>query len=188
VIVEFKSGALIFQQLNTKHKSFSVYKSFKLPAMFLKTILIVASIGSMLYYRPWQDAAEQAQRAHGFELPSSAEHVHTVGDWRVFLLDKGASTTFTMQKSEMNAFISHLVDDKSFESTGFSANTGIPINAIYHQGLPKPWGAKTNPDQSRGFKSKAGILNWISMGDWVHMDVYETTTTELAVHIYTDWN
>lgn len=153
-------------------------------ALFIGFTLIIC----LGFYRPWLNDKQIAERAHGFHLPESAESVQTVGDWRMFLPDKGASTAFIMSAEELNAFLAYLSNNKSYGPAGFTPRTGIPGNDRYHHELNKYWDAGMQPVNSYGFKTKSGILSWIKMGDWLHINVYEYSADKIAMHLYTDWN
>ena len=146
-----------------------------LPTLIILSALMVTSVGVAVgtsYYRPWLTPSEEAVWAHGFKLPGSARDIQTVGNWRRGFLDRGASTVFVMDSSELSGFLTSLPQDNTLR-------TCLPGNGAYHKGLNKPW----EPNQ------KHTIYNCRSnAGDWLHVRVYNISQEVAAVHLYTDWN
>lgn len=67
--------------------------------LYVVLVLIVC----LFFYGLWIKNVHLVKRPHGIDLPESARNVQTVGDWRSYPFDKGASTSFTMKSNWLSA-------------------------------------------------------------------------------------
>lgn len=119
------------------------------------------------------DPRQKAEAVHGLKLPSTARDIQSVGDaWRGFL-DRGASTVFTMDATNLQDFVATLHVDTNLW-------TCIPGNDEYHRGLRKPWKPEAEPVTNFSCRSP--------VGDFLHVRIFQLNTNQLGVHMYTDWN
>jgi len=140
------------------------------------------------------DPRAKAETGHGLSLPSSAQHIQSVGDaWRGFL-DRGAVTLFEMDSGELSTFLSQItVNSRSGPAKSgpgdpcvggwnvwpVGSPTACPGNPEY-SGFTSTWSGATIPLEMMSCESP--------VGDSLHIEVWAVAPTGLVIKLCTDWN
>jgi len=130
---------------------------------------MVVAVGVIIYQGILDQSTERIAREHGLALPPSATNPECRGDaWRM-ILDRGASSTFEMARTDLCAFVSKLRVQ--------GHHTSIPANRIYQ--VSAPWIAKS-PLASYECASPTG--------DFLDVQIFPIDCKRVGVRLYTDWN
>ncbi|MFD0892127.1 hypothetical protein KBB96_11920 [Luteolibacter ambystomatis] len=131
-------------------------------------LMIVAAV-VVTYQGILDQSTERIVREHGLSLPSSASNPECRGDAWHMILDRGASSTFEMARTDLCSFVSTLRIRGS--------HLMIPANGQYQ--VSAPWIAK-RPIASYECDSPTG--------DWLNVQIFPIDCKKVGVRLYTDWN
>lgn len=120
------------------------------------------------------DSAVRIRREHGLRLPPSASQFECRGDAWISILDRGASSTFVMARSDMASFVAQL---KIRESSTGVVTSIFPGNAQYQ--VSAPWRTGT-PIATHHCQSPTG--------DSLSVQFWSIDESRVGVCLYTDWN
>jgi hypothetical protein len=117
------------------------------------------------------NSRERAEAEHGVPLPSSAKAFQCRGNAWAWTPDRGASTVFEMEATDLPLLISQL-------KVRPGPPTFIPGNDDY-RGFRFPWTAAA-PLSTYSCASPTG--------DWLQVQIWPLDDKRVGVWMYTDWN
>jgi hypothetical protein len=120
------------------------------------------------------DSAVRIRREHGLQLPPSASQFECKGDAWITIMDRGASSTFVMARSDMATFVAQL---KIRESSTGAVTSIFPGNRQYQISAPWRTGVPIATHYCRSPK-----------GDSLAVQFWSIDETRVGVCLYTDWN
>ena len=157
--------------------------------------LVVVFLGLVVWSKmPPADPLRRAEKEHGFSLPASSKNIQCRGDAWPGFLDRGASTLFEMDESELASFKSGLkITDHAFPAVAgpgdplingwnvwpTTAKSFVPGNAQYG-GFKRTWSGDAVPVEMLSCTSP--------VGDWLHVEFWKLPGKSLLVKMFTDWN
>jgi hypothetical protein len=120
------------------------------------------------------DSAVRIRREHGLKLPSSASQFECKGDAWITIMDRGASSTFVMARSDMPSFVAQL---KIRDSSTGAVTSIFPGNAQYQVSAPWRTGVPIATHYCRS-----------PTGDSLAVQFWSIDEARVGVCLYTDWN
>lgn len=132
-------------------------------------VLMIVAAAVVTYQGILDQSTERISREHGVALPLSAANPECRGDAWHMILDRGASSTFEMARTDLCSFVSKLKIRGN--------HLMIPANGQYQ--VSAPWIAKS-PMASYECASPTG--------DFLNVQIFPIDCKKVGVRLYTDWN
>lgn len=163
---------------------------------FLIAVLLVAAVilGLIVWQTPPSDPRKRAEAEHGFKLPPSAAKIQCRGDAWAIAPDRGASTMFQMDSTDLPGFVSTLKvksrngpirpDPGDPTINGYNVwpkvtGSYVPGNFQYG-GFTQTWSGNPVPVEMLSCASPTG--------DWLHVEIWKLSSGQMLVKMFTDWN
>lgn len=149
--------------------------------------LLVIAIGWLgLTANRFYDPHDRAEREHSLTLPQSATQIDAMGDasflpYLITGLDRGASTIFVMDRSELDDLRSQ-VEWGAPPGLLAAASSAIPGNSVYRPSAT-PWLEGARPSEVLYSEDPPGSA------DYVVAEIYTLPDDDVVgVWLYSDWN
>jgi hypothetical protein len=155
------------------------------PVLAVAALAVALSVALAL--RSAGDVIDRIEREHAIELPDSVDAAGAFGDASnsfvsLVGLDRGASSVFTIDRSDLDQLLAEFDVDGPGSSVdpAFGPTQVAPANTQY-QPTSVPWSAD-QPDKILGIGGES------SNGDFTNIGIFPVDDTTIGIWLYTDWN